>query len=221
MMQINKYELQQFFGHHLPEWGQKMVMESIGRSPSVECPFSPDHPEAAGFTHLGMEFPRTSGGDPYRLYVDGEARVYARERRGLFYPLETSAPESVRARVRRKREVLGISCTELALFLGVDTTRVVCAMDGAAGDNPKTLSRLEAALDSPEAVLRVRLVGTQLRRLRIAAGLTQTDLAERIGAGQGRISEYELGERQPGLDTLRALAGVLGPITIHGDGGSE
>lgn len=56
----------------------------------------------------------------------------------------------------------------------------------------------------------------QLRELRRAAGLTQVQLAERVGIAQSQISGYESGARQPSLDTLQALATELGPITIHG-----
>lgn len=60
-------------------------------------------------------------------------------------------------------------------------------------------------------------LGNRLRELRQSAGLTQVALAEASGVPQPRISKYERGTRQPSLDTLRALAKVLGPITITGE----
>ncbi len=41
----------------------------------------------------------------------------------------------------------------------------------------------------------------QLRELRSSAGLTQVQLAERVGIAQSQISGYESGARQPSLDT--------------------
>lgn len=45
----------------------------------------------------------------------------------------------------------------------------------------------------------------RLRDLRIAADLTQTDLAKRIGVSTSTISMYELGNREPNLEILDAL----------------
>lgn len=44
-----------------------------------------------------------------------------------------------------------------------------------------------------------------LREARSAAGLTQAELAERVGVTQSVVSAYESGRRQPSLDTLRRL----------------
>ncbi|HEX8079183.1 MAG TPA: helix-turn-helix domain-containing protein [Jatrophihabitans sp.] len=44
-----------------------------------------------------------------------------------------------------------------------------------------------------------------LRSARLAAGLTQAQLAERAGVAQSVISVYESGRRQPALSTLTAL----------------
>ncbi len=52
--------------------------------------------------------------------------------------------------------------------------------------------------------------GQQLRTLRKEAGLTQTDLAERIGTVQGYLSRLEQGQAEPCLKTLKALADGLG-----------
>ncbi|MDP2937005.1 MAG: helix-turn-helix transcriptional regulator [Dehalococcoidia bacterium] len=45
---------------------------------------------------------------------------------------------------------------------------------------------------------------------RLGVGLTQKDLAERIGATQPAIARLERGERLPTVDTLHRLATVLG-----------
>src|SRR5215471_3875026 len=47
--------------------------------------------------------------------------------------------------------------------------------------------------------------GALLRRARVAAGLSQAELADRAGVTQSVISAYESGHRQPALRTLAAL----------------
>src|SRR5690606_7888733 len=49
-----------------------------------------------------------------------------------------------------------------------------------------------------------------LIRARKEAGLTQAELAERMGRQQSIISEIESGRRSPRLDTLAAAARALG-----------
>jgi ribosome-binding protein aMBF1 (putative translation factor) len=50
----------------------------------------------------------------------------------------------------------------------------------------------------------------ELIRLRKAAGVTQAELAERLGRPQSVISDIESGRRSPRIDTLVATARVLG-----------
>lgn len=49
----------------------------------------------------------------------------------------------------------------------------------------------------------------QLKRLRKAAGLNQTQLAERLGVGNIFVCQLETSKRRPGLDMLFQIAGVL------------
>lgn len=51
--------------------------------------------------------------------------------------------------------------------------------------------------------------GGQLRRYRVAAGLTQTELGESIGLDQKRVSTFERNEVTPGEDIIIALAEAL------------
>ena len=57
----------------------------------------------------------------------------------------------------------------------------------------------------PRHAFRRALIGA-----RIAAGLTQKELAERIGATQPAIARLERGERLPTVETLYRLAKALG-----------
>jgi len=49
-----------------------------------------------------------------------------------------------------------------------------------------------------------------LRRLRTEAGLTQTELARRLGRPQSYVSKYEAGERRLDFLELREVCGALG-----------
>lgn len=51
---------------------------------------------------------------------------------------------------------------------------------------------------------------TLLRELRIEAGLTQTELATRVGRDQTFVSKYESGERRLDLLELREICQAVG-----------
>ena len=55
-----------------------------------------------------------------------------------------------------------------------------------------------------------RMVGKNVQRLRIAAGLTQAQLAERMGVDRAYVSGLELGQRNPTIVTLWHIAKALG-----------
>jgi transcriptional regulator with XRE-family HTH domain len=55
-----------------------------------------------------------------------------------------------------------------------------------------------------------RMVGQNVRRLRIAAGLSQAELAERMGVDRAYVSGLELGQRNPTVVTLWHLGRALG-----------
>lgn len=52
--------------------------------------------------------------------------------------------------------------------------------------------------------------GGRLRELREAAGLTQQQLAERVGCRWLAVSRWERGEREPGWGQVNALCEALG-----------
>jgi transcriptional regulator with XRE-family HTH domain len=64
-----------------------------------------------------------------------------------------------------------------------------------------------------------RLVGANVRRLRIAAGLTQAALAARMGVDRAYVSGLEKGERNPTIITLwhtaKALRAPLQELTAE------
>lgn len=55
-----------------------------------------------------------------------------------------------------------------------------------------------------------KLIGDNVKRARIAAGMTQEELAERSGFSQQYISGVECGRRNPTIVTIYELAQALG-----------
>lgn len=53
-------------------------------------------------------------------------------------------------------------------------------------------------------------MGEKLRAARIAAGLTQLELAKRVGCYQKDISRWERAEVEPTASVLRKLADAIG-----------
>jgi len=50
----------------------------------------------------------------------------------------------------------------------------------------------------------------RLKMLRQEAGLTQKELAEKLGVSRGTIGMYEIGQRDPDTETLRKLSDIFG-----------
>jgi transcriptional regulator with XRE-family HTH domain len=55
-----------------------------------------------------------------------------------------------------------------------------------------------------------RMVGRNVKGLRIAAGLSQAELAARMGVDRAYVSGLELGQRNPTVVTLWHIAKALG-----------
>lgn len=53
-------------------------------------------------------------------------------------------------------------------------------------------------------------IGSRVRELRTARGMTQAQLAARIGSSQAAIARLEAGGAEPRLSTLDAIARALG-----------
>jgi transcriptional regulator with XRE-family HTH domain len=70
---------------------------------------------------------------------------------------------------------------------------------------------MDKTIHSPE---HARLIAL-LRELRLAAGLNQSDLAERLRVSQTWVSKYENGERRLDLVQLRRVCEVLGTTTAE------
>lgn len=59
-----------------------------------------------------------------------------------------------------------------------------------------------------------KLVGRNVRRLRLERGMTQEQFAERSGFSQQYISDLERGRRNPTIVSLYELAVALGTIPV-------
>jgi DNA-binding XRE family transcriptional regulator len=91
------------------------------------------------------------------------------------------------------------------LVIRAGTVAANSARSGQAGGN---------GLDSAGSVDGARL-GARLRELRLAAGLTQAELARRTGIHRPNIARVEAGRHTPSLETLARLASAIGvPTTV-------
>lgn len=52
-------------------------------------------------------------------------------------------------------------------------------------------------------------IGKTIRIMRMSRGMSQAELAERIGKKRSAVGNYENGTREPDLDTIEALADVF------------
>ena len=78
-----------------------------------------------------------------------------------------------------------------------------------------TRGRGDTVLDDEERISQFREL---VYRLRIEAGLTQVELADRMGTAQPAIARMENGGVRPTLDTLEKLAKAVGKDLVVGFG---
>lgn len=53
-------------------------------------------------------------------------------------------------------------------------------------------------------------VGKRIKELRIQQGMTQEELAKKVGCDQSTLSRIEFEERNPSFEVAISIAGVLG-----------
>ena len=53
------------------------------------------------------------------------------------------------------------------------------------------------------------MTNTRFKTLRIARGLTQAEMAQRLGVTPSAYAMYERGEREPGMETIVAISNIL------------
>src|SRR6266508_2508846 len=85
-------------------------------------------------------------------------------------------------------------------------------------ENRCEISSTERAAASYRRTRRALELGARIRALREARGLSQTELAKRMGTSQPAIARLEAGRVTPGLDTLDRVADALNvelAVTFH------
>lgn len=60
-----------------------------------------------------------------------------------------------------------------------------------------------------ETCKKYEAIGSNIRMVRKAQGISQTELANRVGSNKSAISRYENGTQKPSLDTLMRVADAL------------
>lgn len=83
--------------------------------------------------------------------------------------------------------------------------------------NSAAAARVQATLPLAQSIDAVRreaqdLMRIQMRKLRIAASVTQAELARRLGVPRKVVSDFETGKRTMLPDHLRAMAEAVGPV---------
>jgi len=96
-----------------------------------------------------------------------------------------------------------------------DGRAVWSATKNRAGTNPNPSPAARAAYEDEARLAAFREL---VHRLRTDAGLTQLELAERMGTTQSAIARMEGGGTQPTLQTLEKLASAVGAELLVGVG---
>ncbi len=136
-------------------------------------------------------------------------------------------PAGLPADLRRLREEAGLSQRAVAIAVGVTQTMVSRWERGACSPNTEHLARLAATLGVAVSRLLGQLADTAtamppaaprpqtLRELRKAAGLSQWQLAVRLGVNESAVSRWEAANRLPSPRYLARLAPLLGLPTVE------
>lgn len=86
---------------------------------------------------------------------------------------------------------------------------------GLLGDPDKFLQDI-IPVDTPEAEAeRRRAVGARIKAMRKKIGLTQAEVAKKLGIATQSVTNYEAGKTDPSIRNLISLASVLGVSTDY------
>ena len=123
-------------------------------------------------------------------------------------------PDSFGSKLKALRKKAGLTQEELAEAIGVHSVTVSQWESDTYLPKTQNIKALAKALDVPENDLLndsfAPPFGATLKALRKKAGLSQTQLAEKIGVSLLTLFRWEKGERQPRVDEIKALAKALG-----------
>jgi DNA-binding XRE family transcriptional regulator len=147
--------------------------------------------------HLRLEFVAVSpcSDDVLAVLGSGEASL-------LHRPIDASDDGSEVASIR-----LDPSGTKATIHLksGAISQLTIASLQTSSGT---TEGQGEIAVDGEK-------LGARLRELRLAAGLTQAELARRTGIHRPNIARVEAGRHTPSLETLSRIANAIGVSTTY------
>lgn len=145
--------------------------------------------------HLRFEYVTVSpcSDDVLAVLGNGDASLHRR-------PIDASDDGS---------EIVGISIDSSA------TTAKLHLKSGAVSQLSVTHARSDATNGQAEIAIDGEKLGARLRELRLAAGLTQAELARRTGIHRPNIARVEAGRHTPSLETLARIANAIGVSTTH------
>lgn len=196
-------------------------MSVIQRAKDLYARFQAESPDVQEL----FDFLRSGGFTPSKSNPPEAKLRYGRVRRG-----------SKRSTFRGKRVALGLTQKELASRVGVKPYRI--HLLEATGEFPKdkwpklhsilgTDSTAKSAKDIPHVKKRYdrpdftpvsNPIVTALRKQRLDAGLTKSELSEKAGLSRLYVSSIESGKRRPTYAALVKLAVALSvPVSTFGD----
>jgi DNA-binding XRE family transcriptional regulator len=147
--------------------------------------------------HLRFEFVTVSpcSDDVLAVLGNGDASLHRR-------PIDASDDGSDVSSI-----TIDPSATKATLHL---SSGAVCQLTAVSvhGASGMTNMQEDIAIDGEK-------LGARLRELRLAAGLTQAELARRTGIHRPNIARVEAGRHTPSLETLARIANAIGVSTTH------
>ncbi|MGB8329215.1 MAG: helix-turn-helix domain-containing protein [Polyangiales bacterium] len=147
--------------------------------------------------HLRFEFVSVSpcSDDVLVVLGNGDASLHSR-------PIDASDDGSEITSI-----TIDPSATKATLLL---KSGAVCQLTVASLHGPS-----DAANWQGDVAIDGERLGARLRELRLAAGLTQAELARRTGIHRPNIARVEAGRHTPSLETLARIANAIGVSTTH------
>lgn len=123
-------------------------------------------------------------------------------------------------KIKATRKNAGLTQKELAQKMGLSFQSIAQWENDLRKPKIETLKKIAVALECPidtftaddliEEIPSPELISKKIHDCRTAAGLTQQELAEKIGLDGATIGKYERGILRPKSETLKKIADVLG-----------
>ncbi len=122
--------------------------------------------------------------------------------------------EALGRKLRQARMSKGVTLSELSKKAGVSLAHLSEVERGRSSASLKTLEKLAGALGLPISQLLAGGgedgLGIRIKRLRERIGMTQKELAHKVGISHSLIGQIETERVQPSVGTLNRIAEVLG-----------